>query len=147
MLSMSGMIGTMHQYMGKTITSVEELGAPTKIAPAAEPNARNERRTDERRINQRMPTEMSAVLNFNSHAQICTVRDISPTGAFIETDPSELPLSRSVELGMSVETREGTKYYRLPVLIRRVTEDGAGVSFGDVERETYFNLVDLVYRA
>lgn len=133
--------------MGKTITSGEELGRPAKAAPATDPNAQTDSTTDERRINQRMPTEMSAVLNFDTHAQICTVRDISPTGAFIETDPEELPLTRSVELGMSVETKNGPKYYRLPVLIRRITEDGAGVSFGDVERETYFNLVDLVYRA
>jgi hypothetical protein len=113
----------------------------------ANPAAQSDQMTDERRTNQRVPTEMSAVLNYSSHAQICTVRDISPTGAFIETDPAELPLSRSIELGMSVETRNGTQYYRLPVLIRRITESGAGVSFGDVGGETYFNLVDLVYRA
>jgi hypothetical protein len=133
--------------MGKTITSSEELGRPAQSQTNTDPNARSDRQADERRNNQRMPTEMSAVLNFDSHAQICTLRDISPTGAFIETDPAELPLSRSVELGMSVETRNGPKYYRLPVVIRRITEDGAGVSFGDLERETFFNLVDLVYRA
>lgn len=101
----------------------------------------------DRRDNQRVPTEMSAVLNYDMHALICTVKDISPTGAFIEADPAELPQSRSIELGMQVDTKNGPKYYRLPVLIRRVTENGAGVSFGDVDREAYFNLVDLVYRA
>jgi hypothetical protein len=111
------------------------------VSSAEEPGA------EDRRINQRVATDMSAVLNYDMHALICTVKDISPTGAFIETDPAELPLSRSIELGMQVETKEGPKYYRLPVLIRRVTENGAGVSFGDVEGEAYFNLVDLVYRA
>jgi hypothetical protein len=143
---MGGAAGNMHP-MGKTITNSEELGRPAQSQANTDPNARSDRQADERRNNQRMPTEMSAVLNFDSHAQICTLRDISPTGAFIETDPAELPLSRSVELGMSVETRNGPKYYRLPVVIRRITEDGAGVSFGDLERETFFNLVDLVYRA
>jgi hypothetical protein len=146
LLSMGGITGMMLS-MGKTLFSSEALGQPTLVAPATNPEAQPDRHDDERRNNQRMPIEMSAVLNYNSHAQFCTVRDISPTGAFIETDPSELPLSRTVELGMSIETRNGTKYYRLPVLIRRVTEGGAGVSFGDIERETYFNLVDLVFRA
>lgn len=143
---MDGITGNM-PAMSKTIINSETLGQPAMIAPATDSGTHPDGQADERRTNQRMPTEMSAVLNFDTHAQICTVRDISPTGAFIETDPAELPLSRSVELGMSVVTRNGTKYYRLPVLIRRVTEGGAGVSFGDIERETYFNLVDLVYRA
>jgi hypothetical protein len=126
--------------MSKPISSTPIPVAPAQAAPGNQP-------ADERRTNQRVPTEMSAVLNYNTHAQICTVRDISPTGAFIETDPADLPLSRAIELGMSVETRNGPQYYRLPVLIRRVTDNGAGVSFGDIERDTYFNLIDLVYRA
>ena len=101
--------------------------------------------SSERRFNERLPIEVSAVINYDMHAVIGTVRDISANGCFIEADPAELPLRNTLELAMSVQTRSGeTRYYRLPVVIRRVTENGAGVSFNELGREMYFNLAETV---
>lgn len=99
----------------------------------------------EHRYNERLPVEVSAVINFDMHAVIGTLRDISANGCFIEIDPTELPVSNKLELAMSVQTRSGeTRNYRLPVLVRRVTDDGAAVSFDDVGREMYFTLAETV---
>ncbi|MEK6550620.1 MAG: PilZ domain-containing protein [Pseudomonadota bacterium] len=99
----------------------------------------------ERRFNERLPIEVSAVINYDMHALIGTVRDISANGCFIEADPTELPLRHSLELSMSVQSRSGeTRCYRLPVVIRRVTENGAAVSFNDLGREMYFTLAETI---
>lgn len=99
----------------------------------------------ERRFNERLPIEVSAVINYDMHAVIGTVRDISANGCFIEADPTELPLRHSLELSMSVQSRSGeTRFYRLPVVIRRVTENGAAVSFNDLGREMYFTLAETI---
>lgn len=99
----------------------------------------------EHRYNERLPVEVSAVINFDMHAVIGTLRDISANGCFIEIDPTELPVSNKLELAMSVQTRSGeARNYRLPVLVRRVTDDGAAVSFDDMGREMYFTLAETV---
>jgi hypothetical protein len=100
----------------------------------------------ERRINGRHPVELDAVLNYSSRALICTVRDVSVSGAFIETDPEDLPLVPQVELSVSIPTKEGIRYHRVPVVIRRLTDKGAGVSFGDIDREAYMSLTELVFK-
>lgn len=99
----------------------------------------------DKRTNPRQAVEFDAVLNYESHAVICTVRDISVGGAFLETDPSELPITPQVEISMSIPTREGVRFHRMPVLIRRVSDRGAGISFSHVDQDAYFSLTDLVY--
>lgn len=127
----------------KTSDQAQASSTAAKLPAFAFPaKARNDKRTD-----LRVPTSLNAVLNYDAHAVMCTVRDISMGGAFVEADPTELPLTRSVELGMSVETESGTKHYRVPVLIRHITNEGAGISFGELNGNDYFDLVDIVYRA
>jgi hypothetical protein len=103
---------------------------------------------NERRENLRLPVELDAVLNFEQHAIICTIRDMSPKGAFLETPPEELPVSSApIEIGFTVNAKGESLYYRLPARIRRLTNNGVGISFGEVGLDDYFNLVDLVYPA
>jgi hypothetical protein len=107
--------------------------------------AMHRRSAGENRFNERLPVSVSAVINYGMHAVIGTLRDISANGCFIEIDPAELPVRNTLELAMSVQTRSGeTRNYRLPVLVRRVTEDGAAVSFDDRGREMYFVLAEAV---
>lgn len=103
---------------------------------------------NERRDSQRISVEMSAVLNYQAQIMACTVRDISLNGALIGDLPMELPFFNApVELGLTLNAGGETKQFRIPAKIRRVTEKGAGLSFGDVAMETYFSLVNLVYNA
>jgi hypothetical protein len=101
---------------------------------------------NERRNNSRMPMAIDAVVNHHACAVICTIKDISVTGAFLEAPPDDLPYSGGqVELALTVTSKGQPKSYRLPAIIRRVTDSGVGVSFNDVNREAYFGLVDLVF--
>jgi hypothetical protein len=101
----------------------------------------------ERRINPRTPVELDAVLNYDSRAVICTVRDISVSGAFLETDTSELPFKESVELSVNLPTEKGMRSHRVPILIRRRSDNGAGVAFGELDKDAYYNLLEFVFHA
>jgi hypothetical protein len=102
----------------------------------------------ERRGNQRVPVILDVVLNYREHALICTMRDISLEGAFVEAPPEELPFANSsVEIAMTVMRGGESKHCRLPARIRRVSDDGAAISFRDLERDAYSNLVSIVYEA
>ncbi|MHB8621774.1 MAG: PilZ domain-containing protein [Sulfuricaulis sp.] len=103
---------------------------------------------NERRDSQRIPVVLDAVLNYQAQVMVCTVRDISLNGAFIEGMPDGLPyFNAPVELGLTLTNAGETKQYRLPAKIRRLTDKGAGLSFGDVGMDAYFSLVSLVYNA
>jgi hypothetical protein len=103
---------------------------------------------NERRDSQRVPVLIDAVLNYQAHVLVCTVRDISLNGAFVEGRADALPyFNASVELGLTVTTAGETKQHRIPAKIRRLADNGAGLSFGDVEMDAYFSLVNLVYNA
>ena len=103
---------------------------------------------NERRDSQRVPVALDAVLNYQAQVMICTVRDISLNGAFIEGTAEALPyFNASVELGLTLNAGGETKQHRIPAKIRRLTDKGAGISFGDVDMDAYFSLVNLVYNA
>jgi len=97
----------------------------------------------ERRESPRMPMAFDVVLNHHDQVIVGTLRDISMNGAFICAEPDILPYAGTVEIGFSVPVNGEAKYFRMQATIRRVTQAGTGISFGDVGREAYFNLVDL----
>jgi hypothetical protein len=81
---------------------------------------------------------------------ICTLRDISLDGAFVEAPPDELPFANAtVEIALTVTPKKGgeTKHCRIPARIRRITDTGAAISFSDLESDTYSSLVSIVYDA
>lgn len=102
----------------------------------------------ERRENQRIPVAYDVVLNYREHALICTLRDISLNGAFLEAAPDDLPYTNSpVEIALTV-TRDGAaKQCRIPARISRLTDNGAAISFSDVGMDAYSSLVSIVYEA
>lgn len=100
----------------------------------------------ERRADSRRPITLDAVINYQTMALIGTIRDISLKGAFFETSPEDLPYKDTpVELNLTVSHNGETRYHRIPARVRRIAENGAGLSFGDLERDVYFDLVSLVY--
>ncbi len=102
----------------------------------------------ERRENQRIPVGLDVVLNYREHALICTLRDISLKGAFVEATPDDLPYTNSdVELALTLLREGRSKYCRIPARIERITDGGAAISFGDLGAETYSSLVSIVYEA
>jgi hypothetical protein len=96
----------------------------------------------ERRKNLRLPMSLDVVLKHRAQSVICSVRDISLGGAFIDAEPELLPYAGAVELTLSVPASGAS--LRLPASIRRVTDKGAALSFGELGQQTYFKLVDLI---
>ncbi len=108
----------------------------------------NSNAMNERRDSQRVPVALDAVLNYQAQVMICTIRDISLNGAFIEGTPEGLPyFNAPVELGLTLTSAGETKQHRIPAKIRRITDNGVGLTFGDVGMDAYFSLVNLVYNA
>ncbi len=102
--------------------------------------------TTERRANVRRPIRLDAVINYQTMALIGTIRDISLKGAFFETTPEDLPYKDTpVELNLTINQNGQPRYHRIPARVRRIADNGAGLSFGDLERDVYFDLVSLVY--
>lgn len=99
----------------------------------------------ERRKSRRLPVALNAVLNHRSQSVICTLRDLSLDGAFVDADSDLLPYAGTVELGFALPGACGGNPIRVPAAIRRTTREGAAVSFIDVGREAYFGLVDFVF--
>lgn len=114
------------------------LPKKTLIAPANDNNM-----TPERRESPRLPVGIDVVLNHRSQAVVCTLKDISFTGAFVDAEPELLPYHGQIELGWSVAVNGETKEFRVPAVIRRQTEQGVGVSFREISRDAYFSLIDL----
>lgn len=99
--------------------------------------------TPERRESQRVPIGIDVVLNHRSQAVVCSIKNISPNGAFIDAEPELLPYNGSVELGFSVPINGESKQIRVPATIRWLSAGGAGVRFDDIGRDAYFSLIDL----
>lgn len=97
----------------------------------------------ERRESARLPLSLDVVLNHHDQAIVGTLRDVSMNGAFIDAEPDILPYGGTVEIGFSVPVNGATKHFRMTATIRRVTQTGTGISFGDAGRDAYFSLVDL----
>lgn len=100
--------------------------------------------TTERRKSLRLPVSLDVVLNHRAQSVICTMRDISLSGAFIDAEPELLPYAGVVELNFSLPAGSAPDYVRLSATIQRVTEAGAAVRFGDMGGDIYFRLVDWV---
>lgn len=98
----------------------------------------------ERRTSPRLPVSMDVVLNHRAQSVICTMRDISLGGAFLAAEPELLPFAGTVEINFSTPTESARNQFRLQATIERTTELGAAVSFGDIGRDAFFQLVDLV---
>ena len=134
-------------FNNKTATAACQLEDSGVERPAAMQGECNQT-MNERRDSQRVPVVIDAVLNYQAQVMICTVRDISLNGAFIEGMPQGLPyFNAPVELGLTLTAGGETKQHRIPAKIRRIADNGAGVSFGDVGMDAYFSLVNLVYNA
>lgn len=101
----------------------------------------------EKRKSPRLPVALDVVLNHRAQSVICTIRDISLGGAFLDADPELLPYAGTVELCFSLPSGATRNFVRLPATIQRATEDGAAVTFGDLGGEVYFQLVDLTVTA
>jgi len=99
----------------------------------------------ERRWNPRLPTAMEVVVYYGGLGLVqCRTRDVSYDGAFIETGRIALTTETDVELVFSSYSGSKHTQHRITAQIARVTLDGAGLSFSDLEISTYRFLQQLL---
>lgn len=75
----------------------------------------------------------------------CRLRDIGLDGAFIEVGKLDLKQGTAVDLVLKVRSGGAHAHCRLPAKITRITDEGAALSFADLEEQTYQTLFDIVH--
>lgn len=89
---------------------------------------------------------MTALINYGLHySQRWPIRDLSPTGAYVEMPGRSLKAGAMVEFVLRLQRHEQSLDLRLPARVVRVDEAGAALSFGGYDDPTYTELVKLLY--
>ncbi len=100
----------------------------------------------ERRLDLRRVTDVKVFANDGVQLKKCRLRDISVSGAFIETKEFPLAKGAEVELVLRVRREGRLTHFRLPAKVIRVTPDGAALAFVDLDemlRQIVFDIVNV----
>lgn len=99
----------------------------------------------ERRWGARKPIEVDVVID-NQPLSLLHGRigNISIGGLFVETASVGLHTNAKVELVLLLQEQGGTRVYRMPALVVRVTGSGAGFMFDQYDVNAFRTLVALV---
>ena len=75
----------------------------------------------------------------------CLLREIGIDGAFVET--GEFHLKKGADVDLVLKIRNGIKrtHCRVPAKVVRTTEEGAALSFDNLDENIYRILFDIVY--
>ena len=99
----------------------------------------------ERRWGMRKSVEVEVVID---NQPVCLLRgridNISIGGLFVHTEPAPLRMNTPVELVLLLEDDNGTRVYRLPAVVVRITAEGAGLMFDQYDVNAFRTLVVLL---
>ncbi len=98
-----------------------------------------------RRLGPRCVTDVMVFVSHGSEKRKCRLRDISVSGAFIETENFALAKGTKVDLVLRVLRGEKTTDCPLPAEVFRVEKDGAALMFGDLDQHAENILVNIVF--
>lgn len=101
--------------------------------------------SDERRGCPRIPAVIDSEIHYQNLSYPCKVRNISLSGAYIHIRSGSFRLNDKIELGVPSYHAPSGMTQQLSGSVKRITEDGAGIKFDQLEKKAYFTLVDLVY--
>jgi len=96
-----------------------------------------------RRLDPRRVIDVKVFASDGSEITKCRLRDISLSGAFIETENFALAKGTKVDLVLRTLREEKTTACRLSAEVLRVERDGAVLMFGDLDQHVYNILVDI----
>lgn len=100
----------------------------------------------DRRLSPRRGTGVKAMVAHHSLGLTkCKLLEISIDGAFIET--GDLSLTKGADTDLVLKIRNGNKrtHCRIPATVVRLTENGAALTFDDLDEDVYRILLDIVY--
>ena len=96
----------------------------------------------------RRPFGIEALINHGqSYSTPWRVRDLSLTGAFVEMDATQLPQGEHVEFVLRYRYKNKSLENRIPATVTRTAPDGAALTFGHYDDQTYTDLANLLYAA
>lgn len=99
----------------------------------------------ERRAMRRVPVAIDAVIYYNTlMLSECSVRDLSPEGAFIATSGNFLPDQALVDVALNVPGASGVPR-RFSARVMRSTEQGAGLLLQNLEPGALRRLITTLY--
>ena len=75
----------------------------------------------------------------------CVLREIGIDGAFVETGEYHLKKGADVDLVLKIRNGDKRTHCRVPAKVVRTTEDGAALSFDNMDEDVYRVLFDIVY--
>ena len=116
----------------------------TRRIPSREKASGQSARAEREGLRRQPP--MTALINFGLHySQRWPVRDLSPSGAYVEMPGRGLKAGMALEFVLRRQHHERTLELRLPARVVRVDDAGAALSFGGYDDSTYTELVNLLY--
>lgn len=77
--------------------------------------------------------------------QFCQLRDISAEGAYVDLGLHSLRRGMSVEMSLTIAEADRNRVLRLNAQIARVTEEGAGLRFAELDMPSQSAVLGLVY--
>ncbi len=95
------------------------------------------------RLGPRRVTDVMVFVSHGSEKKKCRLRDISLSGAFIETENFALTKGTKVDLVLRVLRGEKTTDCLLPAEVLRVEKDGAALMFGGLDQHVENILVNI----
>jgi hypothetical protein len=102
--------------------------------------------TPEPRHSLRCALGLEVVVNFGlTYSAMWHARDFSMTGAFIEMDTAQLQKGESVEVVLRYRYNDAWIEQRLGATVTRIAPDGAALTFGRYDDQTYTDLANLLY--
>jgi hypothetical protein len=99
----------------------------------------------ERRWGVRRPVEVDAWIDCQPACLLeGQISNISIGGLYVRTNASGLRLNAPVELVLTLDDEHETRVYRLPAVVVRLNEDGAGLMFDQYDVNAFRTLVVLL---
>jgi len=102
--------------------------------------------SNERRESPRTVLNRDVVLK-TSHASplFCTINNISAEGAYLELGDHRLLLNTQVQMSMAMPAGQQPALLELSANIARVTDNGVGLHFVNMDIDHYGTVLGLVY--
>jgi hypothetical protein len=99
----------------------------------------------ERRWGLRKAIEVDVVIdNQPSSLLRGQIGNVSTGGLFVRTEPKSLQKNAQVELVLMLQQDSGTRVYRMPAMVVRLTHEGAGLMFDEYDVNAFRTLVVLL---
>jgi len=98
----------------------------------------------EPRLCLRSPLKLPITLTFRDKEVLCTSRDISLGGMYLEADDAFVSAGAEAMLSFSLHQNSNNKWRSLKAVVAYTKADGLGISFQQIDKEAFNSLQELL---